>query len=935
MAPAVASVASVRGAGVMRKLIIAGVGVIVLAGAGAGGWWGYHRMFRDPLKEARALLQKGEVQAAALVLRDAVQRDPGNAQAQARLGAVQLLLGDPIAAEKELNTARTEGYKGTDLTPLLARALLAQKRGPELLEKFSPDGLPPTDAATLLVVRGLAELGAGDAVSARDSAEAAERLAPKLPDAPLLAARAAIAERQPGWAIACLDRALAIDPGFTEALLLKAGVLRAEARPAEALPVLDAAAAAAKTPMDVAAARLSRAGALLAAGEDAKAMADLDVLLRQVPKSPGGNYLKVLAQVRGKDWRGADASLQVIQPLLTRLPRGEYYLALVKSNLGQLEQASDAISHYTARVPNDPDGWRLLARIDLLAGRRDDAAAALARVAGLPLASKSADAAAAAEAQADTPQELTQLASLQIGAGDTGAAAHDLERSLETMPSPGDVAARAVMLALREGDIDRATAALATLAAQPRVSPERLAALTGAVRVAQLDLDGAHAAFADGLKADPESAPLKLDLARVLVLQNQTAAAEALLAPLLKAAPASPLALATMLDIYAAAGETDRIQAAMDAARAAQPDNPALLLSDATLTARNGDVAGALAKLDAAPAALSHAPQLLALRVRLLIEQDKLKEAIDADRQLLQVAPDNIMVRRELIDLLLADHQGDAAVALAREAVQAHPGNSTLLQTYVGAVDRASGVDAALALADTLRRDPANLPAAQLLKGAIYMAANRPADAAAADAAEQAIAPFGALIVAEAGALRVAGKTDQARDLLRQWVAQAADPAASDALASLEIDSKHLDAAAAALNDVLAVRPDDPVALNNLAWVYQQLHDPKATALARRAYLIAPGGQTADTLGWILTQQGQPATGLLLLRQAAARLPNDPGVHYHLAVALNDTGQHQQAGALLNAILAQKVSFSEQDAARQLQQQLQPTAAASPAAPAQ
>ena len=206
---------------------------------------------------------------------------------------------------------------------------------------------------------------------------------------------------------------------------------------------------------------------------------------------------------------------------------------------------------------------------------------------------------------------------------------------------------------------------------------------------------------------------------------------------------------------------------------------------------------------------------------------------------------------------------------------------------------RVSGIDAALALADKLRQDPTNLPAARLLKGAVYVAAGRPADAAAADAAEtRAVAPFGALVIAEARALAAAGRIDDARARLADWLASQPDPTVADALATLEIGEKRMDAAAAALKQVLAMRPDDPVALNNLAWVYQQQHDPKAVTLARRAYLIAPAGQTADTLGWILTRQGQPAIGLLLLRQAAARLTRDPSVYLP---PRRGAGRHRQA----------------------------------------
>jgi putative PEP-CTERM system TPR-repeat lipoprotein len=771
-------------------------------------------------------------------------------------------------------------------------------------------------------VRGLAELAAGDADSARGSAETAERLAPKLPEAIMLDARAAIAQQQPGWALELLDRVLVLNPRLTEALLLKAGILRAEGDPAAALPVLDAAVAAAPNAVNP---RLSRAAALLAEGEDAKALVDLDALLSHAPHSPAGNYLKAVALVRARDWHGADTVLQAIQPLLPRLPRGEYYLALVKANLNQMEQANEAIGHYTARVPNDPDGWRLLARIDLLAGRRDDAMAALARAGG---GQGNATDQAALENVANnkpadapaTPRELTQLASLQIGNGDAVAAERDLERSLETLPTPADLAARTVTTALRAGDIDAASAGLATLQQTPKADPVRVAALSGAVKVAQLDLDGARAAFTEGLRLAPDSLTLKADLARVLALQGRTADAMALLTPTLAKAPANPTALATALDILEAAGDNAQAATVLAAARAAQPDNAGLLLLQVSLQARRGDIAGALTTLDGAPADLGQTPRLLATRARLLLAAGKPADAITALRQILIAAPRSLDVRHELVDLLLATGQGDAAVALARDGLALAPGNSVLLQTYVGATYRVSGLDAALALADTLRRDPTNLPASRLLKGALYMAAKQPADAARAFAAESATAPFGALVIAEAGALRAAGNLPQARAKLTAWVAQQPDPAASDVLASVDIEEKRLDAAAAALHDVLAARPDDPVALNNLAWVDQQQKDDKAAlALARRAYLIAPGGQTADTLGWILTRQGEVATGLLLLRQAAGRLPADPAVHYHLAVALNDTGQHADAAAVLKAILAQKTSFDERAAAEQLQ----------------
>jgi putative PEP-CTERM system TPR-repeat lipoprotein len=910
----------------MRRIIIAAAAALgVLVPALAGGWWAYTHLFRDPLDVARQLVAKGELPAAALELRRAVQRNPGNAVAAARLGMLQLVLGDPVAAEHELKAARAGGYPGTDALAPLARAILLQGRPREVLA-YSPEGLPPPQAAALLTVRGRAQLALGDAESARGSAEAAERLAPKLAEAPLLAARVALAQGQAGWALQRLDQALQISPDFAEALLLKAELLRIEGDPA-ALGVLDAAVAAAP---DATGARLARAGALLASGADGRAAADVAAVLARVPKQPLATYLKALLAVRARDWAGADATLQAIQPLLPRLPRGEYTLALIKSNLGQTAQAADAVERYLAHAATDADGWRLLARIDLLANRRAEAAAALARL-GTPAPERAAGQPGGLSLpgalllpggqEEATPQALTRLAASALGAGDTAGAERELERSLEIRPLPADLAAVAVVAALRAGDPERAATALEALRQRP-IDPERLARLEGAVRLAELDFTGARDAFAAGLKTAPESLALKLGLARVLALQDQPAAAEALLAPALAKSPANPLVLETLVELHVAAGHADRAAAALAAARAAEPDNPALLVAQAVLAARTGNPAAALATLEEAPAAAARTPQLRALRAGLLLAQQKPAAAIELYRRMLQDAPGDLAVRRELIELLAAQGQGAAAVDLARQGLKDAPGNAVLLQAYAGATWRAQGLEAALSLAEKLRRDPANLPVARLLKSAVYLAAGRPADAAAAAAAERAEAPFGALIRAEALALRAAGQAAAARARLSDWTAAAPDPAASEMLGGLALEAKQPDEAERAFTAVLAVRPRDVVALNNLAWLYQQKHDARALDLARRGYLLAPGGQTADTLGWILVQQGgEPgaATGLLLLRQAAAMLPQDRSVQYHLAAALRGAGQLDQARALLTAILAPPAQFEEAEQARQLQ----------------
>ena len=905
----------------MRKTIIAALAASFVLVGGAGGWLGYRHFLRDPLAVARDQMKRGDLRSAQLELRSAVRRNPDNTEAHFRLGQVQLQFGDVVAAEKELKAARAGGWPDAQTVPPLARAYLAQERFVDLLRDFPPDKLPPEPMAAVLVSRSVAQIASHDGIAALASAGAAERLMPLSAEPPLAAARIAQALGDHGQALQKVNQALRLDPRLVEALGLKADILRKQGDLDQALVQLDAAVAVLPTAARV---RLARARALLAAGDDAAAHADVDAALAVDPRSTLGLYLQSVLLIRLKDWPAADVSLQKIQPMLPQMPRGEYYYALVKSNVNQFEQAAEAAGHYVARNPGDPDGLRLLARIDLELGQQPAAAAALKRVADL---GKAAPAGAEAALKSDaagadaSPEALTHTASLQIDAGDAGAAARDPEQAVERAPKRADGANR-VIAALAVGDVAGATAALDRLGLQPNADPVVVGNLTGLVRMARLDFDGARAAWQDVVRAAPDAVPPRINLARVLALLGNAAEAEKLLTGTLESQPANRPALLALVEMRVAQGRAKDAVAVVQAARKAMPGLLGFLLSEAALRARAGDFAGAYGVLDEVPLEQAQSPALLTARAQILLAQGRGPDAADAWRQILLGNAGDAEARQRLIQLLMRMNQLPEALTLARDGLTRMPGNSELLQLVAVLTWRTAGLDAALAMADDAARQPVNLPTARLLKGGLYMVARRYPDAVAAYAAELPDAPFSALVIAHAAALRAAGRGDEATALLRDWIARQPDPIVAETLASLDIEARRLDDAESHLESVLAVRPTDAVALNNLAWVYQQKHNPKARDLAEKAYLLAPSPQTTDTLGWILTEQGNLPTGLLLLRRAATLLKNDPAVQYHLAAALRANGRHEAAAAVLTALLAKPGGFDEKPQALQLQAEL-------------
>lgn len=925
----------------MRKIIIVVLVALVAIGGGGAGYVVLRHFLHDAIASGEARFAAGDIHGAALEFRNAVRNHPENARAHVLLAKAELRQGDAVAAEKELKQAQSLHYDGPDLLPELARAYLGQQRFRDLLREIPVGTLPAPQEADLLISRSLAQTVLGDPLSARASATAAEHLAPTLADGPLAEARILAVSGERAQALLKVDEALKLDPKMLEALGLKADILREEGDLERAVQTLDLAVAAGPTLPRV---RLARARLLLLEGQDDKASADLDVTLKGEPKNPVAHYLKGMLLVRAKDWHAADLEFQKIQPVLNQLPRGDYYFALVKSNVNQLEQAVEQAVHYTARNPQDPNGFRLLARIQLLMGKQIEAADSLKRVAALGGSSIDVPAGASAEAQANapganSPEGLTHLATQLIDKGDTSGAERGLEASLETPAKPAQTGATQVLSALAAGDVPRARAALERMKKDPAAEPLAIVNLTGLVQIAELDLEGARNTFADGAKKWPTALTLQINLARVQAMTDQQAESEKTLADVLTAQPAQPTALRMMIEILVGRGHVDEALAYARAARHAAPGVLSILVTEAALHAQAHDFSAAYSVLDEVPLEMAQAPLLLNIRSQILLAQGRVKDATDAMRQILLAQPNDLGTRQRLIELLIQTHQPDEALRLAREGLTIAPGNSSMMQLVIALVNATDGLDAALKEAATMRRDPVNLPAARLLKGVLYTGAKRYDDAIAAYREEMKEAPFDSLVLALAQTYTAAGRADEGTKVLRDWVAKQPDATVSDTLAAIDIDAHRYDLAEKNLAAVLTERPDDAVALNNLAWIYQHEHNPKALDLAKRAYLLQSSPQAADTLGWTLLQTGaNPHLGMLLERRAVAAMPRDPGVLYHFAYALSATGQKDSAAKLVTALLANPAPFDEREDAVKLQAELggppAPAATASVPAPA-
>lgn len=921
----------------MKKLVLLVVVLLVLAGGGTAAWYKFGRK-PDPFSAAKALMEKGDLKAAQIELRNTLRDDPNNAEAHFRLAVLQARMGDPVAAEKEFKLARDNGFDPRAVTSLLAQTYMAQGKFKELLRDFTTDKLPAEQAAPILVLRGLAQLQLNDLDGALATFGEAETAAPLSPDPVLSSARVLIAKRDYPAAEAKVDKALSMNAKSADALVLKGQLLNLNGDRQKALTTLDSALDLAPNTLS---ARLERANILIATNNDAKAKEDVDFVLRAEPRSAGGVYLQGVLAARAKDFQTADAAFTKIASLLPRFPRGYYFQAIVKFNLGQAEQAADSANKYVSRSPTDIDGIKLMARIDLAMQRPDHAEEVLTRAVAAGLAdADTLDLLGRAYAQGgkqvlalqtlekaaqlapENADILSRLAAARLGLGDAGGAARDLEHSLELAPQRSDAGEALVVAALASGDVPRALAALDKVK-KGKSDPNVVGILTGMVKMAQLDFEGARGAFAGVLRAQPQSVPARLNLARIAALQGKPGEAESMLGEILRQDPANEQALGNLLGILLNDGRVGRAIAVVEVGRAVAPNNVNLIVTLSDLYIRNRDGKKALELIDAAQKTQASNRLLQSARVRALIGAGLLRDAQEAMRQIVASAPTDIAARRALADMMMQNNDVLGAKTSLRDGLKLMPGNAQLLQALAAVDLQVAGPDVAVKTVEDLAKDPANAAAMRGLKGDVLMAGGRYADAALAYDAELKAAPNVGSLLRYATALSAAGKPEDANQVLSSWHEKNPDDTeVTQLLAANEIAARHLDRAEQLLTLVLEKAPNNVVALNNTAWLYQQRSDPRARDVAQRAYLLGPSPQVADTLGWILATQGEPATGLPLLRQASLQLPNDPTVQFHFGATLKALGQVDEAASVLRPLVLGKAEFDDRETATKLYKEL-------------
>lgn len=902
--------------------------LLILALAGCG------KSPEQHLQAGHQLLEKGDHPAAILELKSALQAQPGNQDARVALGRAHLAHDDFAAAEKEFSRARELGAGDDLVLPGLAKALLAQGKFAEVLALPVPAyGMSPDALAAVQVTRAIAATTLGKPADVERAIVAAERANPEHLDLLLFKAVRALADGRPTDAGKLVERALSTKPGYVDALYVQAAILQEQIKYDDALAVYQRIAATdarqfrahlALLELHQRAGRIEQAEQALRAAEATASNVPLVKFSRGVFELRRGNLKEA-----------NDALAQVLRFVPDHAPTNLAFAA-VSMGLGNFEQTIRSARVVLANMPNEPVALRLLAVSQMKQGEIDGALATIAPlltadtpdVNVLQLAAelyflKGDHAQAmryldrAAREHPDDARVITRLALTRLAAGDQNAALVDLERAASLGDKPGPAGIAMIMLLINQKKHDEALQAIARLDRKLRASPIVLN-LRAAALLGKGDRAGAREALEQAISSEPGFFAAIATLARLDMQEGKPEAARERFEALLARDKNHVGAMLALADLAARSGREKDFVTWLERASKAEPRNMSTRAMLVGYHLEKGDNAKALAQARQALAAAPEHIDALHLIGAVELASGNHDAAIAAYTRATQLAPRSADAFHNLALAYQASQQTAAAREALQRALQLKPDQLKSAEALFRLETSEKRMDAALRLArDYQTRHPA-LPFGFEREADMLLVGNTPAKAV--PLYEQALAKGGGVptMIKLHLALHRAGNGKAAEQRLAEWVKRyPADADLRAYAAETSMAAQRPRDAVAHYEALLKARPNDVIALNNLAYLRYQLKDARALPMAEKAHQLAPDNPgVLHTLGWILVEQGQVARGLPLLAKAASLRPRQGTVRYHHGVALARAGKKAEARREIEAAINQGAPFPEIEEAR-------------------
>lgn len=886
----------------------------------------------------KARMEKQEFKAAVIEFKNALQKDASLVEARFWLGKALLESGDVEGAWLELNKAREAGYKSDEVAPVMAAALILKGELDKFIAEYGDVELTDRKRQAELKAALATAYGAkGKLVQARAAADAALRADPSNVVAQLAIAQLLQMGGDKAGAQEQIERAMKANPNSARPWISRAELLQSGgADPAE---VITAYREALKRDASSNPAHLGIIGLLMQQRDFDSAAKQVAELEKQQPNNLQVRYFKTVLAMERKDLKTA---YEGAQQLLKLVPNNARFLHLAGAIEYERGAYLQAIAHLGKALPNahNPIAVRvLMARAQLRAGEPRKALSFLQPLLDQETAMPPEVYLAAADAylqsgNAEAAQKMfakgaqvnpkdtrsrtaLALAALTSGRGDKGMA--ELE-AIAAGEGGGEAAVAMAVTHIRNGRFDEARAAIDTIDRKFPTKPvapffrAQVEQRLGHVAKAREQLEAA-------LSRQPSYLPAVSMLAALDQSEGKLDAAVARYEKLVAADPQSAQALVGLIAMRARAGaKAEDVLKQLEAAVAKFPDveQPRIALITALLEGSDTK-----AGLQAAGDAANRFPESPAIQEMLGVAEMKTgntNQAIQTFTKLATQQPASVEPLMRLAEAHLARKDVPSAITQLRKAAALKPEYLPARAYLITLLARTGKTEEALTQAKAVQTAMPAMPHGWTFEGDLQAAkGNKPA-AVAAYRTSYAKDPDIQTAMKLHRALLNANLTADADKLQADLFAkQPNDPRFNFYLGDLAMSRKDYDQAEQLYRKVIEVQPQNPVALNNLAWLLHRAGKPGALEMGEKALAVAPNATAVmDTIAEIQAAAGQLDKALALQKKAVELDPEQPMHRLHLAQYLIKSNQKSAARAELQKLAQLGTAFPRQEEVQKL-----------------
>jgi putative PEP-CTERM system TPR-repeat lipoprotein len=864
------------------------------------------------LSSAKNYLAKNDPKAAVIQIKNALQKNPDNAEARFLLGKALLDSGDPVAAELELRKAMSLKYSPEQAAPLLLRSLVAQGQAKKVVDevaKLGPMSAEATAEVQTSLASALASLGQSD-----DASKALARALEAKPDhapARLLQARVKALQGDLPGAIAIVDEIIAKTPSQSEAHKFRGDILVAKGDRPGAMASYRKAVEAKSDNVMAHAAIIEGA---FADGKIDEAASQIEQLKKVAPKSLATAFLDARLSFQRKDY--AKARDQV-QQYLKRAPDHAPGLLLAGSielAAKSYPQAEIYFSKLVRATPDSVAARRLLAMTHLSAGQPNRAAQVLEpvllKIDRNPQMLSLVGAVAMANGDAAKAEQYFQKASVLDPKNSKNRAALALTHiakgessgysELEDVAAadPGTQADMALIAAaMRRGQFDRALKAIDSLQKKEPNSAVPYH-LRGGALLGKKDVVGARKSLEKGVEIQPGYFPAALALAGLDIADKKPEVAAKRFEAVLSADPKNMQAYLALADLKAHSGGTPReIEALLEKAVETNPGEIEPRAALFTFQLRTKDTKKALTVAQGAVVALPNRAEAHEMLGRVQLASGDTNQALASFAKAAGLQPNSPAPHLYSAEAHIAAKNREAAIQSLKKALDIRPNLLDAQRALIGLYVSNGIHREALDVAFKVQKQRPKEPVGYMFEGDVRGAMSSWKEAVAAYRAGLKISAAPELAVKLHAALLTSGNTAEGQQFAASWLRDhPKDALFRFHLADQALHKSDLKEAEALYRSVAELQPNNSMAFNNLAWISAQRKNPRALEYAEKANQLSPSVPTyMDTLAMILLENGDHTKAVDLLKRASALSPQLYPIRMNLVRALAKAGD--KAGA--------------------------------------